>query len=265
MSLLQILFLAVVQGLTEFFPVSSSGHLVIFQVLFGLEEPQVFVDAMLHAGTLLALLAYLRKDLLAIARALGRLFTKQENRLQDKNLKFFIYLVIASVPTGIMGYFLDDFFESMFNSMRTVGGALLVTSLVLFLTKWSKEKKLLGTPGQALLIGILQGMAITPGFSRSGFTISGGLLLGWKREEATRFSFLLSIPAIMGACLYQIHKINWAYSEWGKVGAGILLSAVAGYFSLVYLARLVKKGKFYLFSFYCFGLGSSALILSFFL
>lgn len=263
MNLLQILFLAIVQGLTEFFPVSSSGHLVMFQVLFGLEEPQVFVDAMLHFGTLLALLAFLRKDLLAIVRALWRLFTRKENRLRDNNLKLFIYLVIASIPTGIMGYFLDDFFESMFSSMRTVGCALLVTSIVLFLTRWSREKQSLGTPAQALLIGVLQGMAITPGFSRSGFTIAGGLLLGWKREEATRFSFLLSIPAIMGAGLYQIHKINWAYPEWSKVGAGVLVSALVGYFSLVYLARLVKKGKFYLFSFYCLSLGFLALFLSF--
>ncbi|MEA2004742.1 MAG: undecaprenyl-diphosphate phosphatase [Acidobacteriota bacterium] len=262
MSLFEIIILGIIQGLTEFLPVSSSGHLVIFQNLFRLQGPQVFTDAMLHAGTLCSLFIFLRKDILALIQSFFRFCFNPKKHLSDPNLKVIFSLILASIPTALMGYTFSNFFESLFNSMKAVGGALMVTGVFLFITKISKErpKNIILHP---LLIGFLQGLAIVPGFSRSGFTIGGALLLGWNRRESARFSFLLSIPAILGACLFQLQKNDWASQPWGLLLTGIFVASVFGYFALVFLSNLVQKGKFYVFSFYCFFAGIMALTLSF--
>lgn len=262
MSLPEIVALGIIQGLTEFFPVSSSGHLVIFQVLFGLREPQVFVDAMLHVGTLLSLIVFLRKELSALFRSFVSFLVSPRRNISDPNTRLILWLFLATVPTVLIGYLFSGFFESLFGSMRAVGASLIVTAAFLLLTKFSRERKT-GSFLHPLLIGLLQGAAIIPGLSRSGLTIGGALLLGWKRKEAVSFSFLLSIPAILGASLYELQKAAPTSQSWLLLLAGILTSAVFGYLALASLASLVKRGKFYFFAYYCLPIGLLALALSF--
>lgn len=209
MSILQSIFLGVVQGLTEFLPVSSSGHLVFFQSLMGLKEPPIFFDVMLHIGTLLAVVVYFWTDICEIAQGLGAVLKRKHKNLPQ--VKLFLLIILASIPTGLMGILFKDWFESFFSRPKLVGGMLLITGLVLWLTRFTKkEGKPLGRMGwiDAILIGIAQGFAILPGISRAGATISTGLFCGLDRELSGKFSFLLSIPAILGATLLEFRKID---------------------------------------------------------
>jgi undecaprenyl-diphosphatase len=262
LSYAKIVLLGIIQGLTEFFPVSSSGHLVLFQNLFGLKEPQILVDVMLHLGTLLSLLAFLRKDLLALFQAFFLFIRNPKKGFQDPEMKLLSALILASLPTVFIGYFFSGFFESLFASLRIVGLALIITGAYLFLTKYAKEKKK-NFFSHPLLIGVLQGIAIVPGFSRSGLTIGGALYLGWKREEAARFSFLLSIPAILGATLFQLSKTDMVSQSWPLILTGVFVSAVFGYTALALLVSIINRGKFHSFSYYCFLAGSTAVVFSF--
>jgi undecaprenyl-diphosphatase len=261
LNLIAIIILGIIQGLTEFFPVSSSGHLVLFQNAFGFKEPQIFVDVMLHVGTLLALLVFLRRELLQLFKGFIFLVRAPRRHFTDPRVKKIFALIVASVPTFFIGYFFSDFFESLFASLRTVGFALIVTGCYLYLTKWAKKR-----PQNFLLhpfiIGILQGAAIVPGFSRSGLTIGGALFLGWEREDAARFSFLLSIPAIGGAAVFQYGKMDAGSQSWPIIFTGVAVSAVVGYFALAMLVSVINRGKFHAFSYYCFAAGIGAIILS---
>lgn len=262
MSYTAIIFLGIIQGLTEFFPVSSSGHLVLFQNLFGLKEPQIFVDVMLHVGTLFSLVVFLRRELADLVKGFSSFVRHPKRHYADPRMKLIFALVAASIPTVFIGYFFSDFFESLFASLRTVGMALIITGCYLFLTKYSREKRK-NFWLHPFIIGILQGAAIVPGFSRSGLTIGGALYLGWKREEAARFSFLLSIPAICGAAIFQFTKIETHSQPWSVILVGVVASAVSGYLALVLLVSVINKGKFYTFSFYCFLAGITAIVFSF--
>lgn len=262
MSFIQIIILGIIQGLTEFLPVSSSGHLVLFQNLFGMKEPQVFVDVMLHVGTLISLFVFLRKDILDLIQGLRHFLKSPKTFHQDARTKMLFALAVASVPTAVIGYLLSDFFESLFASLRTAGFALISTGLFLFLTKYTREKPR-NFFGHPFIIGTLQGVAIIPGLSRSGLTIGGALFLGWKRAEAARFSFLLSIPAIFGAALFQYSKIGSGTQPWAIIITGVAVSAIFGYIALVLLVSVINKGNFYTFSFYCFLIGLTAVVYSF--
>jgi undecaprenyl-diphosphatase len=262
LSLIAIIILGIIQGLTEFFPVSSSGHLVLFQNMFGLKEPQIFVDVMLHVGTLISLFVFLRQELLQLFRGFLLLLKNPRKYYSDPRVKRIFALAVASIPTFLIGYFFSDFFESLFASLRTVGIALIITGSFLFLTKWAriKQKNDLLHP---FIIGVLQGAAIVPGFSRSGLTIGGAMFLGWKREDAARFSFLLSIPAICGAAVFQLGRIDPGSQPWPIIVIGVVVSAIVGYIALVLLVSVINRGKFYAFSFYCFVIGITAIALSF--
>jgi undecaprenyl-diphosphatase len=227
-----------------------------------MKEPQIFVDVMLHVGTLISLFVYLRKELCKLTQGFWLFLKKPKMYYSDPRIKLFFALAMASVPTVIIGYLFSDFFESLFASLRTVGFALIVTGCYLFLTKFAKEKQknLVGHP---FIIGILQGAAIIPGFSRSGLTIGGAMFLGWKREEAARFSFLLSIPAIFGAALFQFSKIDIGAQPWPIIITGVVVSALVGYLALVLLVSVINRGKFYAFSFYCLLAGITAIAFSF--
>jgi len=262
LNLITIIILGVVQGLTEFFPVSSSGHLVLFQNLFGLKEPQIFVDVMLHVGTLFSLFVFLRQDLIQLFKGFLLLVKAPRKHFADPRVMRIFALAVASVPTFLMGYFFSDFFESLFASLRTIGLALVFTGCYLFLTKWAKRRRE-NFVVHPLIIGTLQGAAIVPGFSRSGLTIGGALFLGWKREKAARFSFLLSIPAIGGAAVFQWGQINSASQPWPIIFTGVVVSAVTGYIALALLVSFINRGKFHTFSYYCFVVGITATVLSF--
>lgn len=258
---LQAFLLGVIQGLTEFLPVSSSGHLVLGQRLLGLGQPELLFDVAVHVGTLLAVVVFFRRDLYLMLKGLrpGDGEAKAGRRL--------LWLVIAgSVPTALMGFLLKDSFERMFGSVFAVGVALILTGVFLALTRLAPAGTRgigrMGT-GRALLVGLAQGLAITPGISRSGATISAGLFLGLERDLAARFSFVLSIPAILGALLLQVSEIEPGASlALSPLLIGALSAALVGYLALKLLIRLLEKGRLHWFAPYCWGLGVLALIWS---
>jgi undecaprenyl-diphosphatase len=261
MSILQSIFLGVIQGLTEFLPVSSSGHLVFFQSLFGMKEPPIFFDVMLHLGTLLAVVVYFRKDIRKIAQGVWAILKGKEE--SQEGAKLFLWIILATLPTGLMGIFLKDWFESFFSKPKLVGGMLLITGLALGLTRWArKEGKPLGKMGwfDAVLIGIAQGFAIIPGISRSGATISTGLLCGLDRELSGKFSFLLSIPAILGATVLEFRKMDMTIGAGTVlIGAGVAFGV--GILALTLLIKIIKMGKIFNFSYYCWGIGILIILL----
>ncbi len=243
MSFLQAIFLGIVQGLTEFLPVSSSGHLVIFQKIFGFLEPPVTFDTLVHFGTLVALVFFFWKDIRSLFsyRAL------------------IIKLALGSIPIGIVGLLLKEEVEIIFNSLLLTGISFLITALLLFLTALiSNTSKSIDKISlwDSVIIGFFQALAILPGVSRSGSTISAGIYQRMKREDAFRFSFLLGIIAILGAVLIQIPEICHFNGQQIINGLlGFISSAVVGFFALKILKRVVLEGKLYYFGIYCFLLG----------
>jgi undecaprenyl-diphosphatase len=253
--------LGIVQGLTEFLPISSSGHLVFFQSLLGLKEPPIFFDVMLHLGTLLAVVVYFRTDIRKIIEGIGSTLRRKEENKQEA--KLFLLIILATIPTGLMGILFKDWFESFFSKPKLVGGMLILTGLILWLTRWTKkEGKSLGRMGwfDAILIGIAQGIAIIPGISRSGATISMGLFCGLDRELSAKFSFLLSIPAILGAILLEYKKMD-TVSGLGSMLIGTAVAFGVGILALTVLIRIIKMGKIFSFSYYCCGMGILMIIL----
>lgn len=264
----QALILGALQGATEYLPVSSSGHLVIAEHLFGLREPALLFNIVLHVGTLAAVLIYYRADVAMILRE-----TLQGVReivsgtapaeVLDRRPGFRLALLItvAVVPTAILGLGFNDTFERMFGSVVWTGVMLLITGFVLFLTRYAPRTptRKLGI-GTALLIGTVQGLAIAPGISRSGTTIAAALFCGIGREEAARFSFLLSVPSILGALVVESSgAVNGVAAGPMIIGFGSAL--VTGYFCLAILVQLVKKNRLSLFSYYCWALGLVAIFL----
>lgn len=260
----QAVILGMVQGLTEFLPVSSSGHLVLGQRLLGLHEPQLLFDVAVHVGTLAAVLVVFWRDIWSMVRGLWA--TDEEGR---RGRKLIMLVAAASVPTAIMGLAFKDYFESMFASLAAVGVALLITGCLLMVTTRAKGRGLdtVNTgPIRALVMGVAQGMAITPGISRSGATIATGLLLGLDREFAARLSFVMSIPAILGALLLQVLHIDdgsAATAALPVMVAGGLTAALVGWAALQFLLKIVRQGRLYLFSYYCWALGLTALAWNF--
>jgi undecaprenyl-diphosphatase len=263
MTIGQAIFLGIVQGLTEFLPVSSSGHLVLFQRMLGIAEPALFFDTMLHCGTLLAVFAALRRDIWNILRRPFQRFTW--------------LLILATAVTAVIAFGSKDFIEEAFASARWLGPAFLATAAALFLSEYLSRR-----PGDsrndaemgwfdAAFIGALQGIAVIPGVSRSGFTLSGALSRHLERNLAARFSFLLSIPAILGGLLVQVkdlieisgfQSVNPEASR-GLIGgisipalaAGTLAAAVVGFGSVMLMLRIVRERSLVGFGVYTAALG----------
>lgn len=253
MTIIQAIISGLVQGLTEFLPVSSSGHLVILHRYFGFHQPQILFNICLHIGTLGAVLCIFWRKIIDIAR-------------WKSNLGW--ALIIGSIPTAIIGIWLGSTFNSqLFGSVRFVGAMLLVTSLWLLLGtlagKKGKSKSATLNRGQALIIGISQGIALIPGISRSGATISTALIMKREGKLAVYFSFLLSIPATLGALFYQLNSPLAVNSLSPSsivnilVGSGVAFGV--GFFALKAVIKIVYKNKLYFFSIYCFLLGITAL------
>ncbi|MDK2798521.1 MAG: undecaprenyl-diphosphatase [Clostridiales bacterium] len=269
--------LGIVQGLTEFLPISSSGHLVIFQELFGmndLEESHLLFDTLLHFGTLLSIFLVYNKDMYYLIKEFFGILTDiskgEVNIHASPYRKMIMLLITATIPTVIIGLLFKDMFDLMFKSIRVVGFTLLFTGFLLSIS----NKLISGSKDEAdakysnaFIIGLFQGMAIMPGISRSGSTIVAGLLNGFKKEFAVKFSFLISIPAILGAAVLQIpdllrqgmdNIIIFPYI------AGTLAAAITGFIAIKFLINLLNKGKFYLFSYYCWGVGVFIILYSLF-
>ena len=275
MNSTEAIILGIIQGLTEFLPVSSSGHLVLFQQLFGLKEAELFFDVCVHLGTLVAIIVVFHREIQNIIAALLRLVSlagQKETILQqvesDPDLKMALLIVIGFIPTAVLGLTFHCIADQLFSSSFFTGLMLMVTGLLLWLTRRAKPGgKGTGIEGfsrtKAFIIGIVQGLAIIPGISRSGSTISIGLLLGIDRETAARYSFLLSIPAIVGAGVLSL-KDGLSQSDpairLSLLGAAA--AALVGYGALKALLRMVKKGHLYVFAPYCWLVGILAIVFS---
>lgn len=260
MDILQTLILAIIQGITEWLPISSSGHLAIAEKYFG-KSPLTF-DIALHVGTIFVVLITFRKDVIDILKAFfQRDFESEEGKLA-------LFIIVGSIPTAIIGFLLlyFDMIETLRSNLFIIGSALLVTGIFLYASKYVKNGKELGYL-DSLLIGIAQGVATIPGISRSGFTISTGLLRKGKREKVFKYSFLLSIPAVLGAMAATIVKehegLTMGSLDFGLTVLGATISFVIGYMTLKLLQKIFMKKKFHLFACYCWIIGLTTILLHF--
>ncbi|MBN2586671.1 MAG: undecaprenyl-diphosphate phosphatase [Candidatus Fermentibacteraceae bacterium] len=255
MTLLSVILLALIQGLTEFLPVSSSGHLALGGLLMKVPGGDISFEVVVHLGTLMAVLAVYRKDLTDL---LAGIFRRDRGSLTLAGT-----LAVASVPAALAGYFLQDSIEGLFGSPVTVSVMLLITGSALFSTRFVKPgTRSRPTVSGSLLVGVSQAVALLPGISRSGFTISAGLFSGIRREDAARFSFLLSVPAILGAALLKLGDSGAGDTGLPLMMVGFAVSAATGYVALRLLLRFLRAGRFSSFAWYCWLLGIAGLSVS---
>jgi len=241
------IFLAFIQAATEFFPVSSSGHLALAEIIFK-HKPDMFFFVVLHLASLLAVVIFTRKEIIKL------ISFDREYR------KMWVYLIIATIPAAIFGYFFESKIESSFSSLLFLSFAFIFTGLVLLFTKFSNFFSEIDWK-HSVFIGLFQVLALFPGISRSGMTISSGLFSGLKKEEAAKFSFLLSIPVIFGAFLLELIKNPINFSLVYSWIIPFLICAIFSLLFLNFLYSIIKKGNFWLFSFYCFLIGILSLTL----
>ncbi len=273
MNLIQSIILGLIQGLTEFLPVSSSGHLVIFENLFKLESAEssnLFFDVLLHFGTLVAVVIAFRQDIAELLRAFFGMFRRGDpNRQRDLfSRRLILMLVVGTLPLlAIMP--VKDVIEGARAYPWIVGIALFVTAGLLFLAdrvgKGRKTEKN-ATMLDALLIGLMQAVAVTPGISRSGSTISMGVFRGFERNFAVKFSFLLSLPAVLGATLLETADAVKTGIDWTLMPvylAGMVTAGVSGFFAIKLVRYIANKGKFGWFAVYCAAAGIAAIVISF--
>jgi undecaprenyl-diphosphatase len=269
---LQAILLGALQGLTEFLPVSSSGHLALLQQFFGFHEPALIFDLFVHIATLLAVVLMYRRDIGTIVAAwfgpwsstpLSHTPKVDAERASARQLGLF--LILANIPTAMIGIAFASAFERLFTIPWAIGLALIATGTILWCVK-----QFVTRPGKtemgiahALLLGCVQGLAITPGISRSGSTIAAALLCGIPRDMAARFSFLMGIPAILGAALLKSASLSDLSGEHlSLIAVGMLSALVVGYVALRVLVRLVQQGDLWRFAFYCWGIGLGAILVS---
>ncbi|HEX6103356.1 MAG TPA: undecaprenyl-diphosphate phosphatase [Alphaproteobacteria bacterium] len=261
MSLLQIVVLSVVQGLTEFLPISSSGHLVLVPYLTGWPDQGLALDVAVHVGTLAAVLIYFWRDVLALLRGFFRLFAGQVTR----EGRLALYILAATIPALAIGFALEKLAGGTPRRIEVVAWAMIGFALVLWFADrvGMRVKKLEHmTLSQALVVGLAQPIAFIPGTSRSGITMVAARLMGYEREEAARFSFLLSIPAIVAAGLYEGLKLAGSGNTAALSGAGLALifSAVTGLAAIAFLMRWLRRSSFAPFVVYRLILGVGLLV-----
>jgi undecaprenyl-diphosphatase len=254
MNYFEAIILGLIQGLTEFLPVSSSGHLVLSEHLMDLKQPGVVFELIVHLGTLLSVLVYFRKRILLLIKSLFI-------RKMTSERKMILFIVIGTVPAAVAGYLLSDFFEEAFSSPMMTSAMLVLTGLILISTGIIKPGLANLNIPRSVIIGIGQAMAILPGISRSGTTIAAGLFTGVTPLLAAEFSFLLAIPAIGGAIIFKIKELlNLDPSMAGQYTIGALTAFISGLFAVYILLGIVKKGKFKYFGVYCIFVGILGLI-----
>ena len=254
MSVLEAVFLGIIQGIAEFLPISSSGHLALFQRLFGIEEATLSFDVLLHVGTLIPVCIIYWKELMKLLR---KPFQKTT-----------YLLIVGTIPAVVAALVLGDVIESLLTNMLFLAGGFALTAVILFLADkvrpGTKEERDM-TYVDALLIGCAQGVAIAPAISRSGSTISASLLRGLNRETAARFSFLLSIPAILGAAVLEMKDVVAGGEFLAGISpvsaiAGFLAAALSGYLAIQFLLRLIRNAKLKYFSVYLLALSAFILV-----
>jgi len=269
MNLIQAILMGVVQGLSEFLPISSSAHLVFasnfYKVLKGIEmahsNEEVFFDIMLHLGTLIAVLIFFRKDISDIVKALY-VATKTKS-LEDHNAKTGMYIILGTIITIALALPLNSVAEKLVFAPVFVGILLVITGFLLLMSEDYSKKQINKSAEinriNSIRIAIAQGLAVLPGFSRSGWTIAAGLFSGLDRVTAARYSFLLSIPIILGASMvYPLVKIDIHEAltyNWTAIIVGTLISGVVGYLCIKYFLKFVSKFSLGIFGYYCIIVG----------
>jgi undecaprenyl-diphosphatase len=265
MDNITVIFLGIVQGLTEFLPISSSGHLVLFQSLFGFKGPRLIFDIFLHLGTLLAVCIFFRSDLIEMIRDTWRfsveIFEGRERLTsinRRPNVMLALWVITATIPTALIGLFFRSTLEALFGNVYRVGVMMICTGLILavsiFISAGYARRRDVGLL-TSLAVGIAQGLAIIPGISRSGTTIVCGMACGMERELSARFSFILSIPAIIGAMLLQLNFERVSGSDIFSLLLGLVTSAISGFFALKILMAAVRRGRLLFFAPYCWLVG----------
>jgi undecaprenyl-diphosphatase len=262
MTFTQAIILGLIQGATEFLPVSSSGHLAIAQhYLSGFSQPGILFDVLLHLGTMIAVIIYFRRDITAL---LISPWNKTAEGKKDRRLLGL--LVLGSIPTAIIGLAGKDVATELFDNMIVVGCCLLVTGFLLYICERYRTKKTGRTKlstSDALITGILQGVAILPGISRSGSTIAGLLLRGVDGETAARFSFLLALPAVFGATLLSLRDLQAVAShELPIYATGAICALLVGLLSIHFLLAIIRRRRLFLFALYCWVVGAIILTLA---
>lgn len=259
MSLFEAIILGIVQGLTEFLPVSSSGHLELGKTIFAnksLPEESLMFTVVVHAATALSTLVVFRNDVIEIFKGLFQFQWNEE-------AKFSVNVIVSMVPAAVIGVLFEKEIEQLFSGQILLVGAMLgITGLLLFLADRAKSTNKKVGPFNALIIGIAQSIAILPGISRSGATISTSVLLGIDREKAARFSFLMVVPLILGKIAKDLLDGNIAghSTDLAPLLAGFIAAFIAGLFACKWMIALVKKSELKYFSFYCFVVGFIAIV-----
>lgn len=264
MGFWEALILGIVQGLTEFLPVSSSGHLELGKALFGdnsLPEESLLFTVVVHAATALSTIVVFRKDILEILRGLFQFKWNEET-------EFSVKIIVSMVPAAFIGVLFNDEIEALFNKqILLVGAMLIITGLLLFLADRAKRTEKQVGYGHAVLIGISQAIAILPGISRSGSTISTSVLLGIDREKAARFSFLMVVPLILGKMAKDVldGNISSELTNTMPLIVGFTAAFISGLVACTWMISLVKKSQLRYFSYYCFAVGFASIIATLFL
>lgn len=274
MSIFQGIVLGVLQGIAEFLPISSSGHLIVAQNLFGLEEVPLLFDVFLHVATLLAVVLYFRKKIWELICSFARIFVPVKNpsvaqiEKKSEDTKYIVAIILATFVTGVLGIFSSKVISEI--SVKLVCAGFIVTALLLIFSSLIEKKHSaysetsLKSPSwkQSLVIGLAQGIGTLPGISRSGSTIAGSLFCGVKRDVAGEFSFIVSIPAILGAFILELKDLGEVSSSIGAepVIAGCAAAFASGYIALSWLMRLIKKGRLEWFACYLIPVGILGMI-----
>lgn len=287
MTIVQAIIMGIIQGATEFLPVSSSGHLALIKNILHVEtDTGILFDVLLHVATLISICIVMRRDIIKliiefigivrdVALNASIFFKNITNKGQEEDYiplasssyrKFVILVIISTIPTAILGYLLKDIIETVENELLVPGICLLITGALIlmsdFLSEGSKRPKE-ATYGDSFSIGVAQGIATLPGLSRSGTTITACLLCGFERRFAVKYSFIMSIPAVLGALVLKLSDISSEHVTGGDVACyiiGMIVAAVVGYFALKLTIAFVQRKSFKYFAFYCFGIGAVSVI-----
>jgi undecaprenyl-diphosphatase len=269
LSLLEVVLLGIVQGLTEFLPISSSGHLVLGEFLLKVKFDDISFEVFLHFGTFFSVVIVFRHTIQSMLKAVWlkakSIFVRKATPFDSEDWRLFWLIVAGSIPAGIAGMLFKNYVEKSFSSILFVSFMLLVTGTVLLLTQFFRPAREKLSFGDALLVGLAQAFAMLPGISRSGLTISTGIFKGVERSKAAEFSFLLSLPAILGASLLESKEVL-SHANSGQdltiYLTGAVSAFVVGYLAIKFLLNVIKKGKFQYFAYYCFAVGFFFLIFS---
>jgi undecaprenyl-diphosphatase len=253
-ELVKAILLGFIQGATEFLPVSSSGHLVLGSHLLGFQEQGLVFDVVVHLGTLLSVVIVFRAELLAMIRAPLQWVRGDRGEAVRHHLAWDIYVIIATLPAVVVGFTLKDTIETMFSSLLVVYLMLVITGTMMIISRFLKDRSRKINGGSALIIGCAQACAIMPGLSRSGSTIFAGMLLGINRETVARFSFIMSIPAILGAAVLNLSEVVTQpppLTSLLNLAAGMGMAALTGYFAIVLLLDVIRRNRLPWFGYYC--------------